>query len=197
MLAAAVGSAIEMAILYVPFNDPTRVYDGTDTRAFALLIGAALALAWPRDLRIANLTGSARRALDFAGGIALIGILVLFCATSEYETFLYRGGMVLCAVLSAVVIAVTIHPDTHFARLLVWRHFAGSVGVLTGSTSGAIPSSFSRRQATKVPARSEPPSTSRSRSASRRCRGTTSKNPFAMAHSKDSFDAREDGRSPI
>ena len=118
VLVAAVGSAIEMAILYAPFSDPTRVYDGTDTRAFALLIGAALALAWPRDLRIANLTVGVRRTLDAAGSVALIGISVLFCATSEYETFLYRGGMMLCAVLSAVVIAVTIHPETRLARLL-------------------------------------------------------------------------------
>ena len=118
VLGAAVASAIEMAVLYVPFSDPTRVYDGTDTRAFALLIGAALAIAWPRDLKVSELTDSARRVLEAAGCVALIGILVLFAATSEYETFLYRGGMALCAGLSAVLIAVTIHPGTRFARLL-------------------------------------------------------------------------------
>jgi peptidoglycan/LPS O-acetylase OafA/YrhL len=118
VLTAAIGSAIEMAVLYVPFGDPTRVYDGTDTRAFALLIGAALALAWPRDLRIARLTEGARRVLDTAGSCALIGIVVLFCTAGEYETFLYRGGMVLCAIFSAVLIAVTIHPGARFARLL-------------------------------------------------------------------------------
>jgi peptidoglycan/LPS O-acetylase OafA/YrhL len=45
LLAAA--SAVAMALLYRPGYDPTRVYDGTDTRAFALLIGAALAFVWP------------------------------------------------------------------------------------------------------------------------------------------------------
>ena len=45
-------SAIEMAMLYRPGYDPTRIYDGSDTRAFALLIGAALAFVWPsRHLR--------------------------------------------------------------------------------------------------------------------------------------------------
>ena len=34
-----------MAALYQPGLDPTRVYEGTDTRAFGLLIGAALAMA--------------------------------------------------------------------------------------------------------------------------------------------------------
>ena len=36
-----------MAVLYHPGFDSTRVYDGTDTRAFGLLIGAALAMVWP------------------------------------------------------------------------------------------------------------------------------------------------------
>ena len=45
-------SAAAMTLLYHPGYDPTRVYDGTDTRAFALLIGAALAFVWPsRKLR--------------------------------------------------------------------------------------------------------------------------------------------------
>jgi peptidoglycan/LPS O-acetylase OafA/YrhL len=118
VVAGAAASAIEMALLYVPFSDPTRVYDGTDTRAFALLIGAAFALAWPRDLKISELTDGARRVLEIAGTVALVGILVLFCATSEYDAFLYRGGMVLCALLSAVLIAVTIHPGTRFGRIL-------------------------------------------------------------------------------
>ena len=46
---AAAGSAVAMLLLYQPGMDPTRVYEGTDTRAFGLLIGAMLALAWPVD----------------------------------------------------------------------------------------------------------------------------------------------------
>ena len=118
VIAAAAASAIEMALLYVPFGDPTRVYDGTDTRAFALLIGAAFALAWPRDLKISDLTDGGRRVLELAGTLAVVGIVVLFCTTTEYDAFLYRGGMVLCALLSAVLIAVTIHPGARFGQLL-------------------------------------------------------------------------------
>ena len=36
-----------MAVLYHPSFDPSRVYYGTDTRAFGLLFGAALAMVWP------------------------------------------------------------------------------------------------------------------------------------------------------
>ena len=43
LLVAAVGSAVEMALLYHVGADPSRLYYGTDTRAQDLLIGAALA----------------------------------------------------------------------------------------------------------------------------------------------------------
>ncbi|MDO4437720.1 MAG: acyltransferase family protein [Coriobacteriaceae bacterium] len=42
-LVLAVVSVLEMALLYNPAADPSRVYYGTDTRAFSLLLGAWLA----------------------------------------------------------------------------------------------------------------------------------------------------------
>ena len=43
VLVLAALSALEMALLFDPAADPSRVYYGTDTRAFSLLIGAWLA----------------------------------------------------------------------------------------------------------------------------------------------------------
>src|SRR6185312_7367551 len=52
-LALAVASALLMALLYRPGLASARAYDGSDTRAFGLLIGAALAMVWPsRHLRM-------------------------------------------------------------------------------------------------------------------------------------------------
>ncbi len=119
-LVLAAGSAIEMALLFVPYTDPTRVYDGTDTRAFGLLIGAALALAWPRSRVVHPIDKSARRILEVVGGSALAGILAMYALTGEYDTFLYRGGMVLLSVLTAVVIAVVAHPGARLRNLLGW-----------------------------------------------------------------------------
>src|SRR5690606_23039035 len=45
-LAAAVVSAAAMAVLHTPGEDATRVYYGTDTHAFSLLVGVALAFWW-------------------------------------------------------------------------------------------------------------------------------------------------------
>lgn len=118
VLVLALASAVDMGVLFNPLGDPTRVYDGTDTRAFALLAGAALALAWPRDLKVRPLTAGARRVLEGAGGAALVGILVLFGTTNEYESFLYPTGMLLCALFTAIVIVVTVHPGTRLGRAL-------------------------------------------------------------------------------
>ncbi len=120
VLAAACASAVEMGLLYSPGADPTRVYDSTDTRAFGLLIGAALALAWPRSRVIHPIDKSARRILEAVGGLALAGIIVMYAVTGEYDTFLYRGGMVLLSVLTAIVIAVVVHPGARLRSVLGW-----------------------------------------------------------------------------
>ncbi len=113
-------SAIEMALLYRPGYDPTRIYDGSDTRAFALLIGAALAFAWPsRHLR-GGITSGARRILDGAGITGLAVIVVLICCTNEYSAFLYRGGMVLLSVAAALVVGAAASPASRVGRALGW-----------------------------------------------------------------------------
>jgi peptidoglycan/LPS O-acetylase OafA/YrhL len=122
-LTVAAASAIEMGLLYSasPNGDPTRVYDGTDTRAFALLIGAALAFALPRNRAFAPITPGATRVLNIVGGVGLVGIFVMFWHTNQYEPFLYQGGMVLLAVLTAMVIGVTIHPGSRLQTILGWE----------------------------------------------------------------------------
>ena len=122
-LAAASASALEMAVLYSPSPeaDPTRVYDGTDTRAFALLIGAALALWLPRSRPFAAVTPNARRLLNLVGGAALLGIFAMYWGTSQYQSFPYEGGMFLLALLTALVIGVTVHPGSQLRTVLGWE----------------------------------------------------------------------------
>jgi peptidoglycan/LPS O-acetylase OafA/YrhL len=122
-LGVAVISAVEMGLLYAatPNADPTRVYDGTDTRAFALLIGAALAFALPRNRTFAPITPGATRVLNIVGGVGLVGIFVMFWRTNQYDPFLYEGGMVLLAVLTAMVIGVTVHPGSRLQTVLGWE----------------------------------------------------------------------------
>ncbi|ALL23961.1 acyltransferase family protein [Bacillus tropicus] len=117
----AFASALVMAILYEPGVDPSRIYYGTDTRAFSLLIGAVLALVWPSN-RLANkIIPKARFILDVVGGIALIIILVMFWKTNQYDPFLYKGGMVLLSIATALLVANLAHPASRIAQFLRFR----------------------------------------------------------------------------
>jgi peptidoglycan/LPS O-acetylase OafA/YrhL len=120
-LVLAAASAVTMALLYQPGYDPTRVYDGTDTRAFALLVGSALAFVWPsRHLRV-RVANGARWVLEGAGTAGLAVFAVLVWRTSEYSPFLYRGGMVLLSFGTALMVAAAASPASSFGRILGWR----------------------------------------------------------------------------
>ena len=99
-----------MALLYQPGYDPTRIYDGTDTRAFGLLIGAALAFVWPSCRLRSDVADGARRILDGTGIAGLAIIFILVWRTSEYSSFLYHGGMVLLSVGTALVVGAAASP---------------------------------------------------------------------------------------
>lgn len=118
VLGFAVLSAAAMAVLYTPGTDPSRLYYGTDTRAFSLLLGACLAFVPPRSLDGA--TGARGRALEAAGIVGLAGLLVMFALTNGYTAFQYQGGMVLCSVLTLMLIAgaVRARPGALLARAL-------------------------------------------------------------------------------
>ncbi|MEV5029917.1 acyltransferase family protein [Paenibacillus sp. LPE1-1-1.1] len=117
-LAAAAISAGAMALLYQPGMDPSRVYYGTDTRAFALLIGAALAVVWPSWKLSASISVRGRLLLDTVGTAGLVIILFMIGQTGEYDASLYRGGMVLLAIATAAVVAAMAHPASRLAQII-------------------------------------------------------------------------------
>jgi peptidoglycan/LPS O-acetylase OafA/YrhL/lysophospholipase L1-like esterase len=120
-LALAAVSVALMVALYHPGYDPTRVYDGTDTRAFALLIGAALAVAKPSREMPPEPSRRSRLLLDGAGTTGLVVIALLIWRTGQYSPFLYRGGMVLLSVATAAVVLAVVSPAGQLGRLLGWR----------------------------------------------------------------------------
>lgn len=118
-IALAAASALAMALIYQPGTDPSRVYYGTDTRAFGLLIGAVLALAWPS--RKAQQNGRpAPWGLDLIGFAGLAGVLWMVWQTNEYQTFLYRGGLVVLSLATAAAVAAVVHPASRLGKILGW-----------------------------------------------------------------------------
>ncbi len=116
-LLLATASATAMGLLFHAGSGPDRIYYGTDTRAFALLIGGALAQIWP-SRRLLHVPAAARLPLELLGLGGLIGIFVLFAGTNEYEAFLYPIGLILLSLATAAVVAAVALPDGRLGRIL-------------------------------------------------------------------------------
>ena len=114
----AAASYAWMFVAFSPSQDPTRVYEGTDTRAGALLLGAALAL-WlaTRAAGEAGAVGEAGAAgaaggrgpvsrlvpgAVLAGGVAWLA--AMWWHLSGTSPSLYRGALAGCGVAAAVVV---------------------------------------------------------------------------------------------
>ncbi len=108
---AVVASTALMWLMYVPYEDPSRVYFGTDTRASGLFVGVALAFAWQPWRFTKSLARRGTIALNVAGFAALGFLTYILLTLGEYDVFLYRGGFLVVSILTAIVIAVTVHPQ--------------------------------------------------------------------------------------
>ena len=108
--------------LWFTTQDETRVYYGTDTRAPSILIGAALGafLVWRGPARSPRL----RRIVE---GAAIVGALVIVGAWLRLSGVnVYRGGLLVCALAGAAVIASAAHPEPGpVARVLGVRPLVG------------------------------------------------------------------------
>ena len=108
-------SAVWMAVLYSPELDPLRVYYGTDTRAAGFLVGALLAVIWSPG-QVSHKTGSGL--FDALGWLGLLALLLLYNKLNEFQPFLYRGGILVTALASAMLIVGASTPTTFISRLL-------------------------------------------------------------------------------
>jgi peptidoglycan/LPS O-acetylase OafA/YrhL len=116
----AVASAIWMAVLYVPGGDPSRVYYGTDTRAQAMLAGAALAVVVLLHGPVR--TRAARRALSIASALGLVVVVAPWFAGNarEVHDFFYgQLGLLAYSVATAIVLWRLTQPSSGlFGRAL-------------------------------------------------------------------------------
>lgn len=116
-------SALAMAIGFTANEDPSRLYYGTDTRAFSLIIGAMLAVVWPSAKMTKSISPAMRNKLDWIGISALLLLGVMFLTMKEDSAFLYRGGMLLASIITAIIIAVITLPSSRLATALSFKPF--------------------------------------------------------------------------
>ena len=128
----AIASAVLMAVLYDPTGDTARIYYGPDTRAAELLLGALAAL-WTggRGLNLRALPAVGPRlkdapawTCDAVALACLAGLGVMCFLLNGYSEFAYRGGMLLAAVLTAVLASCLCRPQSALAHVLGARPVA-------------------------------------------------------------------------
>ena len=114
VIAAGFAGSAALSWLLYKQADPSRVWYGTDTRAFLLLMGILLALVWPAIERM-------RRAvtlLELLGVAALVTTVLLFRQMQDFSPTLWRGGDIAAAFCFAVLIAAVAHPATGLGEAL-------------------------------------------------------------------------------
>ena len=100
-IAGALAATLSTAIQAMAGANVNRLYYGTDTRAAMLLTGAALATVLPLNgVRVRT-----SRLLPMVGAASLAGLVVLVMTVNGQSGWLYRGGFLLVAVLTAGVLA--------------------------------------------------------------------------------------------
>ncbi|WP_438490273.1 acyltransferase family protein [Streptomyces sp. S186] len=115
VLLCALASITAMGLLYQPGNDPSRVYFGTDTHAFPLLVGAVLALLRP-SATLPPHRPTVRGTIAGAGGLALLAVLA--CTLPHDQDRLYPGGFVLAAVATGAAVFGAVQPQGPLPTLL-------------------------------------------------------------------------------
>ena len=114
-LLLALISVILMIVLFDPQQDASRVYYGTDTRAFSLLFGALLAILWDYRMVPRRLSASVNMVL---GSVSFAVLLVMTIAINGSSNFWYRGGQFVGTILTVLVIYTVLGRKTLLSRFL-------------------------------------------------------------------------------
>jgi peptidoglycan/LPS O-acetylase OafA/YrhL len=129
-VAGVIASATEMALLYTPTANTTRLYFGTDTHAQPILLGAAMACVMTMiQMRRGSdgmapeaRTAAVRRLLVVVGIAGLAGTFSLTYAMDGTAPFDYRGGFLVSSLSAgAIIVSAVSAPTGIVARVLSLR----------------------------------------------------------------------------
>ena len=114
-LLLALISVILMIVLFDPQQDASRVYYGTDARAFSLLFGALLAILWEYRMVPRRLSASVNMVL---GSVSFAVLLVMTIAINASSNFWYRGGQFFGTILTVLMVYAVSGRKTWLSRFL-------------------------------------------------------------------------------
>ena len=108
-------------ILLFDINNISRIYFGTDTRAFSLLVGVVGAILYPMEKLHAKVTPQQNIMYSVVSLVSIATLITVMIYTSEYNTWLYKGGFLLVAILGLIVIISSGKQHTLMSRLLSFK----------------------------------------------------------------------------
>ena len=108
-------------IILFDINNISRIYFGTDTRAFSLLVGVVGAILYPMDKLNTKITPQENLVYSVVSLISIAALITIMIYTSEYNTWLYRGGFLLVAILGIIIIISSGKQHTIMAKLLSFK----------------------------------------------------------------------------
>ena len=114
-LLLALISVILMIVLFDPQQDASRVYYGTDTRAFSLLFGALLAILCEYRMVPRRLSASVNMVL---GSVSFAMLIMMTIAINGSSNFWYRGGQFVGTILTVLMVYAVSGRKTWLSRFL-------------------------------------------------------------------------------
>ena len=124
LLIVSVLSAVLLGYLYQDGQDPTGIYYGLLTRAFAFTFGGALGFMYPIKLVPKPMNAKAKTLFNSLGFVAIILAFLMVNFMYGTHAFAYRFGMTLFTLVCALLVISSIHPAT------IWNKFF-SLGIFT------------------------------------------------------------------
>lgn len=110
-------------ILLFDINNINRIYFGTDTRAFSLLVGVVGAILYPMDRLSERTTKKDNMIYSIVSLVSILALIGIMINTSEYNTWLYRGGFLLVAIIGLIIIISSGRQYTFMSKLLSFKPF--------------------------------------------------------------------------
>lgn len=128
VILASLLSAILMFLIYEPFLDPSRVYYGTDTRLFSLLIGASAAILFPNQ-PLPNRYNRKKWRYEMMGLVGILTFIAMTIFTNQYDSFIYQGGMLILSVTTALFVLSLAKSSTLVSKWILEWKFLKWIGV--------------------------------------------------------------------
>lgn len=125
---AALLSLGTMIALYEPGTDPSRVYFGTETRLFELLIGVIGAIflhqrgrkaAGKQTARPRNWSAEIEGIIGWSGLAALALLIYWMFTVNEFSPWLFQGGIAIIGIMAMVIITAATSPFPNIVTRLL------------------------------------------------------------------------------